>query len=533
MASITSSLKAGFLSFIIMFLVSCSSADPNIISKTDILHLHLGGEPTYLNPVLSTDSPSSSVEGLVFSGLFRINSDMELEPDLVESYDVNEEGIHYTFRLKRDVTWHDGIPFTAHDVKFTFDVILDPKTNTVRRSNFVLNGTAVQFNVIDDYTIEAILPQPFAPFLIRMAMGILPKHLLEGEDINKADFNRAPVGTGPYKFQSWQPAQYVQLERNDHYYMGKPKTKLIVMKIVPDANTALLALEKGEIDEAGIPAKDFSRYSTKPFLNVHRYYDLVYTYMGFNLKHPFFSDSKVRRAIAHAINKDSIVSGVLKGFGVKADIPASPVLWSYPDNEDIPKFAYNPSFAKELLKEAGFKVNPKTQLFEKDGKPFSFKIITNKGNKDREKVAQIIQRFLAEIGVEVHIQLMEWSSFIKVINAKKSPKDYDAVILGWSLGLDPDSYSIWHSSQYPEGFNFVGYLNPEVDVLLERGRTTTGKEQRKEIYKELYQHIAQDVPYLFLYFPESIIGINKRVEGLSRPGPAGLMNPIENVYLVD
>jgi peptide/nickel transport system substrate-binding protein len=533
MNTMKTKLKALSLFLLILLLTACSSSDPNVIGKKDILYLHLGGEPTYLNPVLSTDSPSSSVEGLIFSGLFRINSDMELEPDLVESYDVNEAGTHYNFYLRKDVTWHDGIPFTAHDVKFTFDTILDPKTNTVRRSNFVLDGQPIQVFVIDDYTISAILPKPFAPFLIRMAMGILPKHLLENQDINKADFNRAPIGTGPYRFQSWQAAQYVQLERNDEYYMGPAKTKLIVMKIVPDENTALLALEKGEIDESGIPAKDFSRYSTKPFLDIHRYYDLVYTYMGFNLKHPFFSDSKVRRAIAHAINKESIVSGVLKGFGIAADIPSSPVLWSYPNNDDIPKFPYNPSFAKELLKEAGFVINPKTQLFEKDGKPFSFKIITNKGNKDREKVAQVIQRFLAEIGVEVHIQLMEWSSFIKIINDKKSPKDYDAVILGWSLGLDPDGYSIWHSSQYPKGFNFVGYLNPEVDVLLERGRTTTDKVERKIIYKEMYQHIAQDVPYLFLYFPESIIGLNKRVQGLSKAGPAGLMNPIENVYLVE
>lgn len=140
---------------------------------------------------------------------------------------------------------------------------------------------------------------------------------------------------------------------------------------------------------------------------------------------------------------------------------------------------------------------------------------------------------LANIGIEVNIQLLEWSAFIKIVNANESPKNYDAVILGWSLGLDPDGYSIWHSSQYPNGFNFIGYKNDNVDALLDLGRTTIDVTKRKEIYQKIYHDIAMDVPYLFLYFPETLVGVNKRVHGLSNPGPAGLMNPIENVYLVD
>ena len=179
------------------------------------MFLHLGGEPTYLNPILSTDSPSSAVEGLIFSGLFRTNSNLELEPDLVESYSVNANGTHYTFKLKENIRWHDGAPFTAHDVKFTFDKILDKSTNTVRRSNFILDNEPIQFNVINDFTIDAVLPKPFAPFLIRMALGILPKHLLDNQDINKSPFNRAPIGTGPYKFKTWESAQFIHLEKNN------------------------------------------------------------------------------------------------------------------------------------------------------------------------------------------------------------------------------------------------------------------------------------------------------------------------------
>ncbi|RAP23558.1 peptide-binding protein [Candidatus Marinamargulisbacteria bacterium SCGC AG-343-K17] len=517
---------------LVFLLISCQpTASKN--NNKDLLYLHLGGEPTYLNPILSTDSPSSSVEGLVFSGLFRTDSNLELEPDLLDSYTVNSSGTKYTFKIKKNIRWHDGAPFTVHDIKFTFDKILDKKTNTVRRSNFILDGKPVQFNVVDDYTIEAILPKPFAPFLIRMAMGILPKHILENQDINKSTFNRSPIGTGPYKFKSWESAQYIQLERNDNYHFGPANIKKIIMKIIPDSNTALLALEKGEIDESGIPAKDYSRYSKSSTIDIYRYYDLVYTYLGFNLKHPLFSNRNIRQAIAYAIDKEAIVTGVLKSFGISANIPSSPVLWSYPDEKYIPKFPYNPSKAKQLLNNAGFTLNPKTKILEKDGRPFSFKIITNKGNKNREKSAQIIQRMLSDIGIDVKIQLLEWSSFIKIVNAHQSPKAYDAVILGWSLGLDPDGYSIWHSSQYPKGFNFIGYQNSSVDKLLEKGRTTIDQAKRKSIYKTIYQDIANDVPYLFLYFPETLLGINKRVHGLSDAGPAGIMNPIENVYLVE
>ena len=520
-----------YFSLLAILFISCQPNQTN--NNKDLLVLHLGGEPTYLNPILSTDSPSSSVEGLVFSGLFRTNSDLELEPDLLESYTVNSKGTHYTFKLKKNIMWHDGQPFTSHDVKFTFDKILDKTTNTVRRSNYILNGTPVIFNVIDDYSIEAILPQPFAPFLLRMAMGILPKHIFENEDINKSKFNRSPIGTGPYKFKTWQSAQYIQLERNENYHFTTPKTKQIIMKIIPDSNTALLALEKGEVDESGIPAKDFHRYTSSKSIDIHRYYDLVYTYLGFNLKHRFFSDQTVRQAIAHAIDKTVIVNGVLKDFGIPADIPSSPVLWSYPNQDRIPKFEFNPEKATQLLVDAGFKLNPQTKIIEKDGVPFSFKIITNKGNKNREKAAQIIQQMLGNIGIDVKIQLLEWSSFIKIVNENKSPKDYDAVILGWSLGLDPDGYSIWHSTQYPQGFNFIGYKNSAVDQLLEKGRITINQAKRKEIYETIYENIANDIPYLFLYFPETLLGINKRVKGLSEAGPAGLMNPIENVYLVN
>ncbi|MEK9657853.1 MAG: peptide-binding protein [bacterium] len=520
----------GLLLIVLIGLAACSQAPINKKKLQKPLTLNISAEPSVLNPILSTDSASSKVIDLVFSGLLRVSTNLELIPDLAQSYTINSEGTIYTFNLHKNAYWHDGKPVTAEDVKFTFERILDPKTNTVRRSNYIINGKEVQFKVINSHCIQAILPQPFAPFLTHMTMGILPKHLLSNQDINTALFNRNPIGSGPFVFQEWHSAQFIRLKRNENYYGKRPKLGSLLLKIIPDQNTALISLEKAEIDQSGISGKDYARYKDHPEFSIHRYEDLVYTYMGFNLKHQFFKDSQIRKAIAMAINKDAIVNGVLKGFGTTAHLPASPVSWAFPETLKKNPYPYNPEKSRQLLKAAGFRKN-KQGILQKNGQPFEFTLITNKGNKDREKVAQLIQQFLKSVDIKVEIRLMEWSSFIKIVNAAKDPKDFDAVILGWSLGLDPDGHSLWHSSQYPKGFNFVAYNNAKVDKALQKGRLTMNTQHRKTIYKQVYHEIAKDLPYIFLYYPESLTGIQDRVKGLSPAGPAGLMNPIENVYL--
>lgn len=510
-----------------LFFVSCSRNKPNTIKG--VLNLQLGGEPSILNPILATDSPSFEVIGLIFNGLLRVNEELELEPDLAESYEIKSNGKRYLFKLRKDVKWHDGQPFTAKDVVFTFNKILDPKTNTVRRSNYLIDGKAIKFSAIDDYTVQVDLPKPFSPFLAHMAASIVPEHLLKNEDINTASFNRAPIGTGPFKLSEWKTAQYVSVEKNEHYHSGDVKLEKIILKIIPDEQTALLALKNSEIDNSKIPYKDKKKLDNHSVFDIYQYSDLVYTYMAFNLKHPFFKDPKVREAISTAINKPALVNSILKGYGEPAWLPSSPVSWAYPEGMSFNKYQYNLVRSRDLFEEAGFVLNPKTQLLEKNGKVFEFTLITNKDNKDRERTAQIIQQFLKMVGIKVNIQLMEWASFIKIVNAPVNPKKFDAVILGWSLGLDPDGYSIWHSSEYPKGFNFIAYNNPIVDDALIKGRLETDKEKRKLIYKDMYREIAKDLPYIFLYYPQTLSGMNNRVKGISKPGPGGLLNRIENV----
>lgn len=487
--------------------------DPN-----GVLLLSLGGEISTLNPLLTTDTSSSSVAGQIFSGLIRINEKLEPIPDLAESWKVLQGGRVWRFQLRKGVKWHDGKPFTADDVVFTFQKILDPKTNTVRRSDYVIDGVPVKFRSVGEHVVEFTLPQPFAPFLVNAGIGIIPRHIYKAEDINTSKYNWKPIGTGPFKFVEWKAGEFARLTRYDDYHFGKPKLAGIIFKVIPDENTRLVALETGEIDETNIPPKDYKRMKAINGLRVFEYDALTYTYLGLNLKRPIFKDVRVRHALAHATNKEELAAKIFRGLARPAYAPTAPASWVYSD--DVEKYPYSVEKARTLLEEAGWK-----------GKPLEITVLTNQGNKEREKGAIVLQSQFKRVGIKMNIRIMEWSALLKIINAPKDPKDFDAVIIGWSLGVDPDGYSIWHSSEYPRGFNFIAYQNPEVDRLLEKGRTEMDRKMRKEVYTKLHRIISEDQPYVFLWYPKAIVGVRDRVGGLSPPGPAGLMVYMEKVFV--
>lgn len=516
-------------------LVACGGGDKSrsIGTQSQVLTLNIGGEPTFLNPVLYTDSPSSAVVGLVFRGLLKVDKDLNMVPDLASSYFISQDGLTYTFNLRRGVKWHDGADFTADDVVFTFNAILDPRTNTVRRSSYIINGKPIRVKKRDEHTVIVTLPEPFSPFLVSMGVGLLPEHILNDKDINTATFNRAPVGTGPFKFERWEANQFVMLSKNDLYYGKPPKLDSVLLKIIPDKNTALVALEKNEIDmEDGLLPKDYDRVATNRNLRTFRYQEMAYTYMGFNLKHPLLGNQKIREAISHAINREALVKSVLGEFGQPAYMPASPVQWSWPGKSSVSIYGYAPDKTKSILESLGYIRSTATGLYYNGQGELAFTLVTNKGNKNREKTAQIIQQSLKQAGIKVTIELLEWSAFIKRLSDPTSGRGLEAYIIGWNLGIDPDGYSIWHSSQYPNGFNYTGYHNTTVDTLLEEGRTETNKVRRKGIYRQVYQEITADIPYYFIYHADVIGATHTYLGGLlESPGPFGVIDDIEDVFI--
>jgi len=260
--------------------------------------------------------------------------------------------------------------------------------------------------------------------------------------------------------------------------------------------------------------------------NKYRYLGFKYTYLGYNLKNPLFTDKRVRQAISYAINKEEIISGVILGLGKPATGPYKPGTWAY--NEKIKPYPYNPQKARELLRAAGWTKTNKDGILEKDGHPFVFELITNQGNETRQKCAEIIQRQLAEIGIKVKIRILEWAAFVNdFINKRR----FEAVILGWTIPLDPDAYDVWHSSKTaPEELNFISYKNAEVDALLEKGRSTFNQKERKKYYDRFQEVLAEDQPYTFLYVPDELIIISNRFRGIE-PAPIGLSHNFIKWYV--
>ena len=476
------------------------------------------GDASNLIPLLSSDSTSHEIASLVFNGLVKYDKDINIVGDLAESWEVSGDGLIITFHLRKGVTWHDGYPFTAQDVLFTYQVTIDPKTPTAYAGDFL---KVKKVEVLDDYTFRVIYDKPFAPALMSWGSAVLPKHLLEGKDITTSPLARHPIGTGPYIFKEWVPGQKIVLISNPDYFEGRPYIDGNVMRIIPDMATMFLELRANGIDRMNLTPLQYTRQTENNLFrknfNKYRYLSFAYTYIGYNLKNPMFADKRVRQAIAYGINKDEIIQGILLGLGKESTGPFKPGTWVY--NPNVKTYPYNPAKAKELLAAAGWKDTDGDGILDKDGRPFVFEIITNQGNEIRAKCAEIIQRRLAEIGIKVKIRVLEWAAFVNdFINKRR----FDATILGWTIPLDPDIYDVWHSSKTgPQELNFVSYKNEEVDRLIEKGRGTFDQKERKRYYDRIQEILAEEQPYTFLYVPDALPIINARFRGIE-PAPLGI-----------
>ena len=482
------------------------------------------GDITGLIPNITTDSASHEVGGLIYDGLVRQDKDYNWESQMAESWQFSKDCMTLTFKLRKNVKWHDGKPFTADDVLFTYKTMMNPKTPTAYRNDF---EPIKEIVVVDPYTVRVTYSQPFAKALMGWGQTILPKHLLEkyAEDgkLREAPQVLKPVGTGPYRFHEWKTGEKVVLVANKDYYIeGRPYLSRVIYRIIPSQATIYIELMAKGVDMSRLTAIQYARQTDYPAFkkdyNKYKYSDNRYTYLGFNLKDPRFADKRVRQAFAHAINKQELIDGVLLGLGQIATGPLRPGTWAYTDK--VKRYAYDPAKAKQLLAEAGWKDrNGDGILRNKEGQPFSFTIRTNQGNDERKKVAELIQQRLKEIGVQTDIQTIEWAAFLKEYIRQKR---FEAIVMGWATTSDPDQYPIWHSSQNgAEQLNSISYANPEVDALLEKGRATCHQSERVAVYHRIQEILADDQPYVFLYYPDSLWAVASRVRGI-KPAPAGI-----------
>lgn len=476
------------------------------------------GDASTLIPILASDSSSAEICGLVYNGLIRYDKNLNLEGELAESWEIKDGGLVIIFHLRKGVRWHDGEPFTARDVEFTYLKLIDPNVRTPYSGDF---ERVKSLEVLDEHTVKVTYKEPFSPGLSSWGMGIMPRHLLENEDLSSTKYARNPVGTGPYRFKEWKTGEKIVLVSNPDYYEGRPFINRYIYRIIPDQATTFLELQTQGVDQIGLTPLQYSRQTDTPFFKKYyrkyKYPSFGYTYMGLNLRDAKFSDARVRLALDHAIDKDEIITGVLLGLGRVSTGPFPPESWAC--NKDIKPVVYDPAKAKELLKEAGWEDRDGDGILDKDGQKFRFTIMTNQGNDPRKTASEIIQRRLRDVGIEAEVRIIEWATFLSEFIDKGK---FEAVIMGWSLSRDPDCYDIWHSSKTRPGeFNFVGYSNGEVDKLLLDGRREYDQGKRREIYNRINKLIFDDHPYIFLFVPDALPIVHERFKGIE-PAPAGI-----------
>ncbi|MSQ81064.1 MAG: peptide-binding protein [Candidatus Methylopumilus sp.] len=511
--------------FAILFLNACGNKKEVLYNfegqfekeKGGMLTDAMSGEPSNLISMIAGDSASSAISGNIFNKLIKYDKNLDLASEIAEKWIISNDQKTITFFLKKNLKWEDGYDLSSEDVLFTWKLITDDKTRTPYGSDYKLVEKA---EAPDLYTFKVTYKKAYAPALDTWAsLQILPKHILKDEDINNTFFSRKPIGSSYYKLSRWMNGEKLTLEASTSSVMGLPNINKLTSRFIPDTSSQFLELIADNIDLMNINPIQYARViPSRPDLEkklaLYKELGNSYTYLGFNLNHTPFNDIKIRQAINYAIDKQEVIDGVLLGLGEPVASPYKPgTRWS---NKELHPYPYNKDRAIQLLNEAGFIDTNHDGILEKNGKSFTFEILTNQ-NKQREMTAVLIQRRLKDVGIDVKIRVIEWASFV---NQYIKTGDFDAVILGWSLSLDPDQYNIWHSSQQKPGqFNFIGYTNKEVDNLLEQGRTELNIDKREKIYHTFSKILLDESPVIYLYAGYGLMAISKRIKGIDSPAP--------------
>jgi ABC-type transport system substrate-binding protein len=445
-----------------------------------------------------------------------------LENHYEEILPVMEHNPVIVFDLRKNARFHDGHEFSAEDVLFTYQSIMNPKNASPRMSDYEPVKSA---EILDAHKIKFVYKRLFSPAINSWFMGILPRHLLNDEvlqaeaerrglagdkknnfSIRDSEFNRHPVGTGPFVFQEWKSDEMIRLTRNGKYWESPPEYAEYVMRIIPDSLTQEMEFYSGAVDNYAVQPHQVARFKNDRKFQGFSSLGYFYSYIGYNLRNPLLAPVEVRRALGMAIDVDKIMKYVLYGEGERVTGPY-PKITDWYDNSVAP-LPYDPDGALKILNNLGWKKNADGFL-EKDGKLFEFNLITNSGNPVRKNILTIAQNSWLKLGIKCQTQMFEWAVFIKdFVHTGK----YDALVLGWSMGVDPDLYQVWHSSQTgPQQLNFVGYENPEADALIVKIRQEYDKGRQVEMAHKLHQIIARDQPYTFLYIAKSTQLLDKKI----------------------
>jgi peptide/nickel transport system substrate-binding protein len=474
-----------------------------------------------LNSMLSSDTASNQVIGLMFDGLtnFKANGDLigALAQDVPQA---SSDGLSYTFKLRSNLKFSDGHALTSEDVKFTYQLAFDPQYKdfaSPRRGD--LQKYIASIDTPDPQTVVIKTTQVFAPFLGSHAQyGILPKHVLGSMDakaLNTADFNNGPTVTnGAFKFVKWDKGQQVTLARNDNYWNGPSYLDQWIYKVLPDSVAVTNQLKTGEIDIGPVDPGQYDALKTTDSVQINEFPVPTFTFYAYNLDpkkaaSKMFSDKAVRQALFYALNRQQIVTAVFFGHGSVANSVEPPTSWAY---KDKPKVLYNfdKGKAESLLDGAGW-AKGADGIRAKGGVKLKFTMITNAGNKQRESMLQVMQQSWKDIGVEATPSLIQFPQLVTQI---VDTRTFDMFLVGFNWTVDPDESPLYHSrNTAPGGFNGAFFKNDQVDQILDQALGTLDKNKRKELYGQFQDIMSEEVPSPVLLFNHGIWAWNKRVQG--------------------
>lgn len=513
----------------------------------------LVGTPHYINPLFASSSDVDlDLTGLIYSGLLKFTN-AGLIKDLANDYQISSDQKVYTFQLRQDVKWHDGENLTANDVIFTFNRINDQKTKTPLLFNF--RGTTIE--KIDDYTIRFTLPEPFAPFLESLTVGILPEHIWENiqpENMTLAEYNLKPIGSGAYKFKSLIKnkngnIKSFNLEKNDAYYEKPAFINELTFKFYQDFEQAVEALNNKNVEGISyLPKEIRGRIINNRNLNFHLLQLPQYTATFFNYRNnPVLKDVAIRKLLSHGVNKEKIVNEILNAEATVIDSPVLKGSLGYTD--DFEKFPYNPEYAKAELEKAGWvlsdykkekKVEGDAQITATDEYPFQVRkkkdnylefTLTTVNQPENVAIAKELQKDWQLIGAKINLVVVDTSKIQDTIKNR----DYEILLYGQILGEDPDPYPFWHSNQETHpGLNLTSLNNPTIDKLLEDARKTTDDAKRAVQYAQFQKLLADSVPAIFLFSPTYTYPQNKKIKGFDSERlilPANRFNQITSWYI--
>jgi len=472
---------------------------------------------TNADPTLNPWAPGAVIESnlintILFEQLTRYSpEDLTPSPMLATSWRAEDEGMSWVFELREGVVWSDGDPFDAADVAFTFnDVVLDPSLGAQSASQY---SAIAQVEVIDDHTVRFVLNEPFSalPYYLASFAGILPVHILGDAEnpLQVATFNKGtPVTTGPYKVGEFVPGSHVQLVPNELYWAGTPQLAGMIFRIIPDLNTQVAEAMAGQLDiVTRLSPQNVAGIESTGGLEVLRQSQNLFFFVAPNHDDERLADDRVRQAMVMAIDRQAIIEAILAGFGEVASGPVAPMLGAL-FNGDVRKYPYDPEAAAALLDEAGWTLGA-DGVREKDGQRLSFYMPTGQFG-DLVPATLLVQQYWADIGIETDVQVMEWNAYIQDVVLGRN---YELTLAWWSMPPTADVAPYFSCSAAQTGNNIPNYCNEELDAIMDEGRAALTLEDQIEAYARMQELLAEDLPYLYLWWPDILTAKNVRLQG--------------------